>query len=222
LDAQSISRTLSLLDQMMVRHASGESVSANVYAARHHFDELYECIQLKDGSAAIHPHVFALVMIHGLSNVGQYGQAKQCIMNAFDTYFNMPADNVMGSIVHQAHNLNEEGLLAHDSSAPSHPMNACLSDRKRQGGRAHGNRMANKRSDMSKYPTKCGACGDPNHDWSTYKAPDAKVLRWTLAKRKQIAEKHAGQSPPTTHLSEMFVDSIREEDDTCPPCHVRH
>jgi hypothetical protein len=60
---------------------------------------------------------------------------------------------------------------------------------------------------------KCGACGDPNHVWSTCKAPDADVLRWTLAKRKQIAEKYAGHPHPlltsatyllTWHLREML------------------
>ena len=48
LDAQSISRTLSLLDRMMVRQASGQSVSAYVHAVKLCFDELNECLQLKD------------------------------------------------------------------------------------------------------------------------------------------------------------------------------
>jgi hypothetical protein len=55
---------------------------------------------MKDGSAAIHPHVLALVMIRGLSNVGQYGQAKQCVINAFDTDYILSADRVLGSIIH--------------------------------------------------------------------------------------------------------------------------
>jgi hypothetical protein len=100
LDAQSISRTLSLLDRMMVRQAYGQSVSAYVHAVKQHLDEINECMQLKDGSTAIHPHVLALVMIRGLSNVGQYGQAKQCVINAFDTDFILSADIVMGSIIH--------------------------------------------------------------------------------------------------------------------------
>jgi cytochrome c551/c552 len=53
---------------------------------------------------------------------------------------------------------------------------------------------------------KCGACGDPNHDCSTCKAPDVDVLRWTLAKRKHIAEKYAGQPPPTAHLNDVPTD----------------
>jgi hypothetical protein len=57
LDAQSTSRTLSLLDRMMVRHASRQSVSAYVHVVKQHFDELNECMQMHDGSAAIHPSV---------------------------------------------------------------------------------------------------------------------------------------------------------------------
>jgi hypothetical protein len=60
---------------------------------------------------------------------------------------------------------------------------------------------------------KCGACGDPNYVRSTCKAPDADVLRWTLAKRKQIAKKYAGQPPPTAHLSDVAAAFAALEDD---------
>jgi hypothetical protein len=59
---------------------------------------------------------------------------------------------------------------------------------------------------------KCGACGDPNHVGSTCNAPYAYVLRWTLAKRKQIAEKYAGQPPLTPHLSEVHAHMASVED----------
>jgi hypothetical protein len=59
---------------------------------------------------------------------------------------------------------------------------------------------------------KCGARGDPNHVWSTCKAPYVDVLRWTLAKRKQIAEKYAGRPPPTAHLSDFPTDVASEGD----------
>jgi hypothetical protein len=72
--------------------------------------------------------------------------------------------------------------------------------------------VASKRPDTTKFPMKCVACGDPNHVWSTYKAHDADVLRWTLAKRKQIAEKYARQSPPTAHLSDVATDTVPFED----------
>jgi hypothetical protein len=39
----------------------------------------------------------------------------------------------------------------------------------------------------------------------------------TLAKRKQIAEKYAGQPPPTAHLSDVVADSAPVEDAAgCP------
>jgi hypothetical protein len=73
LDAQSISRTLSLLEWMMVRHVSGHYVSAYIHATRQHFDDMNECLYLKDALAAIHSRVLPLVMVRGLSNVVQYG-----------------------------------------------------------------------------------------------------------------------------------------------------
>jgi hypothetical protein len=148
---------------MMVRQASGQYVSAYVHAVKQHFDELNECMQLKDGYVAIHPHVLALVMIRGLSNFGQYGQAKQCVISAFDTDFIMSADKVMGSIIHPAQNLDAEDNVTSDSVA--HPVNAFLADRKRICGRGLGGWAANKIK--SKFAMKCGACGDPNHVWST-------------------------------------------------------
>jgi hypothetical protein len=70
---------------------------------------------------------------------------------------------------------------------------------------------------MTKFPKKYGACGDPNHVWSTCKAHDPDVLRWTLAKRKQIAEQYAGQPPPTAHISDVHAGSDPWEDAAdCP------
>jgi hypothetical protein len=151
-------------------------------------------------------------MIRGLSNVGQYGQAKQCVINAFDTDFILSAKRVMGSIIHQAQNLDADDSVTSDSAALGHPINAFLADRKRQGGRGLGGWAANKTK--SKFVMKCGACGDPNHAWSTCKAPDVDVLRLTMAKRKQIAEKSAGHPPPTAHLSDVAAASATLEDDT--------
>jgi hypothetical protein len=203
---------------MMVRQASGQSLYAYVHAVKQHFDELNECLKLKDGSAAIHPLVLALVMIRGLSNVGQYGQAKQCVINAFDTDFILSADRVMGSIIHQAHNLDADDIVKPDITATRSPINAFLADRKRQGGRALGGWDANK--SKSKFAMKCGACGVSNHVWSTCNALDVDVFRWTMAKRKQIAEKYAGQPPPTAHLSDVAAASATMEDDT--DCHLEY
>jgi hypothetical protein len=123
----------------------------------------------------------------------------------------------MGSIIHQKQNLDVEDNVAPDSAAHGQPLNAFLADRKRQGGCGPRIWVANKRPDMSRFPMKCGACGDPNHVWSTCKAPDADVLRWTLAKRKHIAGMYVGQSPPTAHLNDVAAAIAPLEDGAvCP------
>jgi hypothetical protein len=48
------------------------------------FDDYKETCQMVDGSAAIHPHNFGLLMLRGISSTGPFGQAKQCVINAFD------------------------------------------------------------------------------------------------------------------------------------------
>jgi hypothetical protein len=127
---------------------------------------------------------------------------------AFGTDFIMSADRVMGSIINHAQNLDFDVSGKSHSADLGLPVNAFLADRKRQGGRGIGGWTTDKKS---KFAMKCGACGDPNHVWSTCKAQDADVLRSTLAKRKHIAEKYAGQPPPTSHLSDLPADMAFEE-----------
>jgi hypothetical protein len=135
---------------MMVRQASGQYVFAYVHVVKQCFDELNECLQLKEGYAAIHPHVLALVKIRGLSNVGQYGQAKKCVINAFDTDFILSADRVMGSIIHQVQNLDADVSTKADTADSGTAVNAFLADRKRQGGRGIGGWTADKKSPSSR------------------------------------------------------------------------
>jgi hypothetical protein len=116
-------------------------------------------------------------VIRGLSNVGHYRYAKQCVINVFDSDFILSAGMVMGSIIHQSQNLDVEEHVVSGNAFSRHHINAFLADRKRQGGRGPGKWVANKRHDKTKLPAKCGACGDPNLVWSTCKAPDADVLR---------------------------------------------
>jgi hypothetical protein len=52
-----------------------------------------------------------------------------------------------------------------------------------------------------------------DHVLSTCKAPDADVLRWTLAKGKQIADKYTNQPPPTAHLSEVSEATFHVDED---------
>jgi hypothetical protein len=78
-------------------------------------------------------------MIRGLSNAGQYGQAKKCVINALDTDLIISADRVMGSIIHQAQNIDAEDNVALDSATLGHHLNAFLTNRNRQGGRGPSN-----------------------------------------------------------------------------------
>jgi hypothetical protein len=55
-----------------------------------------------DGSAAIHPRHLGLLMLRGISSIGQFGHAKQCSINAFDTNFLMSSDAAMANILHHA------------------------------------------------------------------------------------------------------------------------
>jgi spore cortex formation protein SpoVR/YcgB (stage V sporulation) len=87
LDCRSFARSLSLLDNLMVRHRPRQSMSDYVHYMRRTFDDYNETCQMVDGSAAIHPHNLGLLMLRGISNTGPYGQAKQCIINAFDTNY---------------------------------------------------------------------------------------------------------------------------------------
>jgi hypothetical protein len=73
---------------------------------RQTFDDYNETCQMVDGSAAIHPHNLGLLMMCGISSSGPHGQAKRCVINAFDTNYLLSADEVMASILHLAHNMD--------------------------------------------------------------------------------------------------------------------
>jgi hypothetical protein len=47
-------------------------------------------------------------MLRGISSTGPHGQAKQCVINAFDTYYLLSVDDVMAIILHLAHNMDED------------------------------------------------------------------------------------------------------------------
>jgi hypothetical protein len=73
-----------------------------------------------DGSAAIHSHNLGLPMLRGISSTGPFGQAKQCVINAFDTDYMLSPDEVMANILHLVHNMDEEvsatGVTAPDAT----------------------------------------------------------------------------------------------------------
>jgi hypothetical protein len=92
----------------MLRQRRGQSLIDYVHFMRQMFDDYNETCQLIDGSADIHSHNLGLLMLRGISRTGPFGQAKQCVINAFDTDYLMSADKVMANILHLAHNMDEE------------------------------------------------------------------------------------------------------------------
>jgi hypothetical protein len=108
---------------------------------------------MADGSAASHPHNLGIIMLRGTSSNGPHGQAKQCVIKAFGTYYLMSANEVMTSILHLAHNLDEDD--APDTTAPNispPPISAFVATgRGSHNGRGHpprgprgGRRLPNK------------------------------------------------------------------------------
>jgi hypothetical protein len=75
----------------MLRQRHVKSLTEYVYLMRQTFDGYNETCEMIDGSAAIHPHHLGLLILRGISSDGPYGHAKQCVINAFDTYFLMSA-----------------------------------------------------------------------------------------------------------------------------------
>jgi hypothetical protein len=108
LDRRSFARSLSLLDNLMVGQRPGQSLSDYVHSMRQTFDDYNETCQMVDGSAAIHPHNLGLLMLRGIFSSGPRGQAKQCVINAFDTDYLLSADEVMDSILYLAHNMDDD------------------------------------------------------------------------------------------------------------------
>jgi hypothetical protein len=76
LDNRSFARSLSLLDNLMVRQRPGQSLSDYVHYMRLTFDDYNETCQMIDVSAAIHPHNLGLLMLRGISSTGPHDHAK--------------------------------------------------------------------------------------------------------------------------------------------------
>jgi hypothetical protein len=146
-----------------------------------------------DGSATIHPHNLGLLMLRGISSTGPFGQAKQCVINGFDTDYMLSADEVMASIFHLAHNMNEDdapGGTPPDTSLP--PIFAFVAaGRGSHGSRGHPPRGSRGGRGL---PNKSSACGIMDHILSSCTSPDDALLRWTLAKRKMIIHKYGAPS----------------------------
>jgi hypothetical protein len=193
-DCMSFTRSLSMLDNLMLKRRPSQSLTYYVHFMRHTFDDCNETCQLIDGSAAIHPHNLGLLILRGISSTGPFSQAKQCVINAFDTDYLLSADEVMAIILHLAHIMDEEarapGAPAPDTSAP--PISAfVVVGRGLHNGRGHNPRGP--RGGRG-HPNKCSACGSMNHILSSSTAPDDALLKWTLAKRKMIIQRYGTPS----------------------------
>jgi hypothetical protein len=106
----------------MVRQHHGQSMSDYVHSIRQTFGDYNETCQMVYGSAAIHPHNLGLLMLRGISSSGPHGQAKQCVINAFDTNYLLSADEVMASILHLAHNMDDATLPRTHPLRSHHPL----------------------------------------------------------------------------------------------------
>jgi hypothetical protein len=103
-------------------------------------------------------------------------------MNAFGTDFIILADRVTGSIIYQAQTSTRRKILPQTLLLMAIPSTRFLLIASTIGGRGPSKRVANERLDMTRFPTNCGACSDPSHVRSTFKAPnDSDALRWTIA-----------------------------------------
>jgi hypothetical protein len=167
----------------MVIERHGQSLSDYVMYMRQTFDDYNETCKMVDGSADIHPHNLGLLMLRGMSNNGPHGQAKQCVINAFDIYYLLSDDDVMASILHLAYNMDEDD--APDTPAPHNsppPISAFVAaGRGSHNGRGHPPRGPRGSRVL---PKKCSVCGGLDHILSSCTAPDDALLRWTLATLK--------------------------------------
>jgi hypothetical protein len=87
-----------------------------------YYNEICEIIY---GSKRIHPHHLGLLT----SSIGPFGQAKHCVINAFDTNYLMSADEFMANILHLAQNMEEElpGTVMPAPRVVLAPPHMCLS-----------------------------------------------------------------------------------------------
>jgi hypothetical protein len=163
MDGRSFARSFSMLNNLLLRERPCHSVTEYVHFMRHTFDGYTETCEMIDGSALIHPDNLGLMMLRDISNTEHIGHAKQCVINAFDTNYLMSADEVMDSILHLAHNMDEElldsALTAHDGPTPSIAA-FVAGGRGSHSGRGHGNRGGRGGRGL---PNKCSACDSMNH-----------------------------------------------------------
>jgi hypothetical protein len=127
----------------------------------------------------------------------------------------LSADKVMASILHLAHNMDEDD--APDTSTPHTsppPISAFLAaGRGSHNGRGHPPRGP--RGSRGQ-PKKCSACGSLDHILSSCTAPDDALLRWTLAKRKMIIQKYGAAGGSHFAHAALLNDVPADDSDSLP------
>jgi hypothetical protein len=122
----SFARSLSLLDNLVLRQHHGQSLTDFVHFIWQTLDDYNETYHVIDGSAAIHHHNLGLLMLRGISCTGPFGQAKRGVISAFDTDYMLSAYEVMASILHLAHNMDEEGSAPGTAAPNTSPSHLCV------------------------------------------------------------------------------------------------
>jgi hypothetical protein len=150
------------------------------------------------------------------STTGLFGQAKQCVINAFDTDYLLSTDEVTASILHLAHNMDEEtcapGAPAPDTSPP--PISAFVAaGRGSHSGRGHHPRGPRGGRGL---PNKCSACGSLDDILSSCNVPDDALPRWTLAKREIIIQKYGTPSGSASAHVALLSDVNADDTDSLP------
>jgi hypothetical protein len=77
LDGRSFARSMSLQNNVLLRHRPWHTFTEYVHFMRQSFDECNETCDVIDGSAAIHPHHLGLLMPRSISSTGHFGRAKR-------------------------------------------------------------------------------------------------------------------------------------------------
>jgi hypothetical protein len=151
------------------------------------------------------------------------GQAKQCIINAFDPNVTVPAGALTEHLLRHADHLDDpvgEPPAPFPASAPASAFLAKPPHR-RSHPPPSGRTPLDKRANYS-FAEKCGCCGDPDHRGSNRKATDAQIIKWQRYKIKTLHEHFNRVKAPTAHRSvvsddtPVTVDIVAKVDDSDP------
>jgi hypothetical protein len=149
-----------------------------------------------------------MLRLSGISSKGPFGQAKKCVINAFDTNYIMSANEVMASILHLAQNMDDD---LRDSILTA-PPSLLLS----QLPAIHTVGVATTPVAAVAYPTRAARAAflttSCRHVTSSYDA----LLKWTLANRKMIIQKDAPPGGPAPTHASLLSDVPNDDLDVMP------